>query len=494
MPDKMSSLKKIPFFLLLLPLFFCLHGSVEFYGYLWVSEVIELFLLLSATVLLLFIIARYFSKSNLIAALVTFYIAAWNLFFGALHDGLKGSFLHFLSSYSVLLPLLVVSTIVLILILKRYRRFQPRLLYYLNIVLLIYCLYDGALLLSDAFTRHKKMPVTHVPFNLPAVIAKPDVYYLLFDGYPGYQSLQDSFGFKNEGLYSFLAAKGFGVLPSASNYNFTYFSMASVFNMNYLDLPHPDSIKEEGYLQQAETIRNGEVFYIFQAMGYSLKDLSIFDVGSEERLSNNELVPSHLQLLTHKMLYRKFMKEAGSIFLSGKYEIPFLKKFFLRKDDFNRRVEEKIYNTLEDKTGRPAFLYAHFFLPHEPIYFDSAGNYLPGSIIYDNNTMKNKNYYLGYIKYTNSRMMAVVNAIVNKDPHAIIVVMSDHGYRFYPDYAPPHFNNLCAVRFGTNASPGSPPFISNVNFFRYLFNTGFGQQLPFLRDSSIYLKDVAPVQ
>ena len=37
----MKLLKKIPFFLFLLVLFFCLHGSVENYGYLNVLEVVE---------------------------------------------------------------------------------------------------------------------------------------------------------------------------------------------------------------------------------------------------------------------------------------------------------------------------------------------------------------------------------------------------------------------------------------------------------------------
>ncbi len=37
----MTLLKKIPFFLLLLAVFFCLHGSVENYGYLNLFEVME---------------------------------------------------------------------------------------------------------------------------------------------------------------------------------------------------------------------------------------------------------------------------------------------------------------------------------------------------------------------------------------------------------------------------------------------------------------------
>ena len=43
-----------------------------------------------------------------------------------------------------------------------------------------------------------------VPFDQTKVTQKPNVYFLLFDEYAGYKSLQDSFNFKNDSFYNYL--------------------------------------------------------------------------------------------------------------------------------------------------------------------------------------------------------------------------------------------------------------------------------------------------
>ena len=493
----MGYLKKIPLFLFLLPVFFCLHGSVENFGYVTASGVTKLCLVILIVITLLFFSIRFFAKSTLFAALVTFYIGVWNLFFGALHDWLRSTHLLFwLSRYTVLLPLLFISTVIWIIVLKRRKHFQNKLLYYFNILLIIYCVYDISLLLIKSFSRDKDVTGKHVVFDYSLVKTKPNVYYLLFDEYPGYKSLADRFGFANDSLYSFLSNNGFEILPSVTNYNFTYFSLASVFNMDYLpNVPHPQAITEKDYLQQMKEIKKAEVFSIFTSMGYSIKNLSIFNIQDKHSFANNETVPSDIELFTHKILYRKFFKDVGWKFVVGKYQVPFLKKIFFSKDDFNRKIEEKLLENIHTKTADPKFLYAHFFLPHQPIYFDSAGNYLPEEIILNSNTVLNKNYFLGYIKYTNSKIVFLTNEIIKNDPGAVIVIMSDHGYGLYNDTSllPYYFDNICAVRTG-DTSCINPAKVSGVNFFRYLFNCRYDQKLPYLKDTSIFLTDYVPVR
>ena len=55
----MQRLKKIPFFLILLVMFFCLHGSLENYGFLEAKEVLWVGLLVSSVMLILFL-SRFF--------------------------------------------------------------------------------------------------------------------------------------------------------------------------------------------------------------------------------------------------------------------------------------------------------------------------------------------------------------------------------------------------------------------------------------------------
>lgn len=492
----MTRLKKSPVFLLLLPLFFCLHGSVENFGYVTPFSVIKLGLIILAVLLLLFFIIRSFTKDSILAALITFYIGLWNLFFGALHDGLKGSgIFSSLSSYTILLPLLFSSTVIWIIVLIRQQKFREKLVFYFNILLVIYCLYDVSILVIKSF-GNKNVTKEHIAFDNSKVTIKPNVYYLLFDGYPGYKTLEERFDYKNDSLYSFFQNNGFEILPTSANYNFTYFSMASIFNLDYLrNVPAPDSITEKDYLEQMIGIKNAQVFSIFSSMGYSIENLSIFNIQDQHSFENNETVPSDVQLFTHKILYRKFFKDVGWKFVTGKYQTPFLKKIFFGKDDFNQSIEENLYKNLGERSTGPRFLYAHFFLPHQPIYFDSAGNYLPEEIILSGSTVLNKNYYLGYLKYTNSKIVSITNEIIKNDPDGIIMVMSDHGYGYFTDKAsiPCHFDNICAVRLPNTACLHTPPAISGVNIFRYLFNCSFNQRLPYLKDTSIFLRDYLPV-
>ena len=104
--------------------------------------------------------------------------------------------------------------------------------------------------------------------------------------------------------------------------------------------------------------------------------------------------------------------------------------------------------------------------------------------------LADKSLYISYLKYTNNIIKPMVNKIIANDPLAIIIIISDHGFYDYNnpgDYDPYNFDNICFVRLpGAKADTGKLPQ-SNVNFFRYLFNTGYGQNLPYLKDSTVFV-------
>ena len=132
-------------------------------------------------------------------------------------------------------------------------------------------------------------------------------------------------------------------------------------------------------------------------------------------------------------------------------------------------------------------------MPHPPLYYDSVGNYLPVETFFNQQIYFDKQKFLSQLKYTNTIIKRLVNTIRTNDPTAIVIVMSDHGYRGYKNTfipEPLHFNNICAVHFPDKNYPQIKEKWSNVNFFRYLFNAEFNQKIPYLYDSSIFLKDV----
>ena len=489
----MGVLKKIPLFLFLLVLFFCLHGSVENYGFIESKEVAMLGLVITGCVLLLFLIVLIFTRNYLFAALTSFFISLWYLFFGALHDWVKAiPFLSFMNRYAVLLPLLIAATIVWIIYLRRHKAAHTRWTFYLNLLLLIYCCVDGFIIVKNYFTPAKKI-TAQVAFEYDKVKAKPNVYYLLFDEYPGYKSLKDSFAFANDSLYDLLHKKEFRMLPTFTNYDFTLFSMSSILNMRYVDSGYiPLKVSQRDFQLRANEIRNGEVFDIFEKMGYRFNNYSIFDIGEQHGVSNqNSFLPVHSLLLTDKILHNRIIRTSGWLFTTGKLALSsWRKKYLFQHDTNNGYSEKKVIEMASGKKTVPEFCYAHFSLPHWPFYRDSAGHYNSDEIIASEASLFNRALYLGYLKYTNTVIASLVQTITENDPNSIIVIMSDHGYRTFRNekgYEPFNYNNICAVRFPDKNYIDLKEKWSTVNFFRYLFNCEYGQNIPYLADSSVVL-------
>jgi len=488
----MQALKKIPFYLLLLPVFFCLHGAVENYGYLNLGEVLQVGAVITGCMAVLFLVTWLFTKDQRFAALICFFIAGWYLFFGVIHDAVKSSFLSFTQSYTIIVPLLLLLTIAWIVWLKRKKNLQPRLTLFLNWLFIIFCISDLMMLLNNYSNAKSLTAQKAVPFNAALVKQKPNVYFLLFDEYAGYKSLQDSFGYRSDSLYNFMQQQGFKTMPVFSNYDYTPFSMSSMLNMQYVDSNYNhDLLTQKDIQHRFGEIRNAAVFSVFKSMGYTIQNYSIFDVNDNPALSgSNPLFPLHAYLLTDKIFHNRLIKNLGWWFVSGRFQIPFIKdKVILKDDRYNKNAEEKVLQSAQQKNSSPKFCYGHFFLPHGKYFRDSSGNLNSITQMQD---LFSKPLYLSYLKYTNGVIIKMVNGIVANDANAIVVVMSDHGFYSYGspgDDDPYNYDNFCLVRFTNNKYPAFRDKWSNVNFFRYLFNSQFGQNLPYLKDSSIYVHE-----
>ncbi|MBK7557106.1 MAG: hypothetical protein IPI54_01765 [Chitinophagaceae bacterium] len=129
-------------------------------------------------------------------------------------------------------------------------------------------------------------------------------------------------------------------------------------------------------------------------------------------------------------------------------------------------------------------------LPHWPYYRDSTGAHNSDEIIASSNLLHDKALYLSYLKYTNRVIEQLVDEIAGKDPGAIMIIMSDHGFRYYKNtsaFEPLNFDNICAVRLPEKNHTSYKVQWSAVNIFRYIFNTAYNQDIPYLPDSTIVL-------
>ncbi len=494
----MKQFKTIPWFLFLLVVFFILHGTVENFGFIYSKEIIKIGVTILICVTVFYAITKLFVKTSVHAALICFFISSWILFFGAIFEWVKSiHLLYWLHSYTVFVPFMLSIFLLFILFIRKKVTLQYKLCFYLNVLLLIYCLYDlGGLIVKLVKTIPANFSTT-ISFDTSLVKTKPNVYLLLFDEYPGYKSLKDSFAFANNDLYQFLEKKEFKFLPTFSNYNMTFYSMASMLNMEYIDKPY-DALQNtmDDDQMRINEVKNARVVKYFKTMGYSFINYSIFDILDQPSFKSNSFVISQAKLLTHKIFFNKILSDVGWNFIYGKYSIPYIKYIYMQEDRNNKFFEKKLIDPANKIFAAPHFTYAHFNMPHPLVFYDSAGNYLPTAQIFDPQTYYNKPVILSYIKYTNNKIKNFVNVLYNRDPTAIVIIMSDHGYRGYNNNnssVPLLFDNICAARFPDKNYAVFRDKWSNVNFFRYLFNSQFYQNIPYLKDSSIFLKDI-PLQ
>ena len=491
----MKHLKNTPWFFLLLIVFFILHGAVENFGFIYFTELIKVSFVIFSCVGLFYFLIKFFLKNSIHTALVCMFICTWLLFFGAIFDWVKGiAILYWLHSYTIFVPFMFVSFLIFILFIRQKITLQHKLCLYLNVLLLIYCTYDAGALILKLIPATKQTKHQQINFDETLVKSKPNVYLLLFDEYPGYKSLKDSFSFRNDSLYQFLESKDFKILKTFSNYNMTFYSMASMLNMQYIDKPFiPLRNTMENDQQRIKEIKSALAVQYFISMGYSFTNYSIFDILDKPSVKGNSFVISQATLITNKIFFNKLLHDIGWNFINGRLKIPYLNYMAMHEDRNNKLIIKRLLENKPQPNFPPQFVYAHFTMPHPPIYYDSAGNYLPIETFFKEDNYLNKQKFLSQLKYTNSKIKKIVTALSSNDPNAIVIVMSDHGYRGYritTNNEPLHFNNICAVRLPDKNHLPMNDSMSNVNFFRYLFNCEFNQKISYLRDSSVFLKDV----
>ncbi len=129
-------------------------------------------------------------------------------------------------------------------------------------------------------------------------VVKPDIYYIILDMYGRDDILLDSYHYDNTPFLKQLDKLGFVVTKcSMSNYNMTELSLASSFNMNYLDTLgsqyHAGSTDRSGL---PSLIHQSAVRKIFENLGYQFINFETGFTFTEIRDADQFLAPSYNEL------------------------------------------------------------------------------------------------------------------------------------------------------------------------------------------------------
>jgi hypothetical protein len=412
----------------------------------------------------------------------------FNFFFGYIHDSLRSFFPgSFILKYSVILSAFFLIFLITAIIFKKKKTISTKLSVYLNLVLCIFILIDIVTVVKKglfSYTQEKNLVAKSI--SICKESSHPDVYLIVADEYAGSKDLTDICGFDNSPFLDSLRQKGFFVANnSRSNYNFTSYSMASLLNMDYLELKKA-RIKKVDHLYALKSIFSNKVTSIFKEAGYEFHNYSLFDISGQVAHDRNSFVPARTELFTSQTLLKRLKKDVWTN-LAGMLNLKdVVKKSLLENLGYNEQIFQHTINTAHSPNTVPKFVYTHLELPHYPYYHDRNGNPYPYEKIL-NDVPGNKKNYVEYLQYTNKVLLKLVDEIIqsNRTP-PVVILMSDHGYRCYPTGAEAYvFVNLFSVYLPNKDYRGFNDSITNVNVFRTLLNTEFCQQLPILKDTSI---------
>lgn len=483
--------KTKPFFWLLVPIFFLLKNINIYYGLIPATQLAGLFLrYVGGSVVLYLALYLLAGKQRYKAAFYALLLLSVYFFYSTLDEFIqRQSWLSPLNRYRYFLPFMGICLLLALLLIRRMSRPPAKTILFLNLLLTLFCGVEILRLSVKVIAppqpllgiRDKPSFRSDSAQRLP----HPDIYFLLLDEYQGNAGLQKEFHFDNAALIQALQNDSFYIPAwSRSNYNFTFFSMPSIFNMSYVQGDIQGRSDLESTLKMAsgiELIKQAALFEFLQKIGYTIVNLSPFTLdGSGDRISQYRSITAEKELIAGQtMFYGLANKFAWQIDNKAWLDLTNPMDYYNRY--YNQYVEAHLLESLHSHVARsaaPTFTYAHFFMPHSPYGKDSSGNDIPFKYLMQDHPADIGNaLYLGYLKYCNTALVGMVGKIIKQDPRSIIIIMSDHGLR---NGDPMQFNNQFSIR-----TPGAdyshwPDTVDAVNVMRIVLNTQFGQKLDYL--------------
>jgi len=312
--------------------------------------------------------------------------------------------------------LLFLSSIFLILRLKKSLRSSIKFINYLTIFLVIV----ATIPIFINFVFEKNNVQNNVKNNVEMAkedetnkdINMPNIYYIVLDGYASFDILNDVYNFDNSIFKTSLESQGFFVADkSSANHSYTYLSLSSSLNMMYMDwLVKDNEINKTKLRELGSYIANNNVAKHLKKAGYKY---ITFDSGYSTTSSTSFVadlnVPCAPVSEFERILLRTTMLDP--FFLYGGVRDTILCQF------------ETIGNIANSNAN---FVFAHIVAPHPPFVFDSNG----GKVGMNSglNPWSDKNAFVEQTKFVNKKVLEAIKSIKeNSKIEPIIIIQSDHG-------------------------------------------------------------------
>jgi hypothetical protein len=316
---------------------------------------------------------------------------------------------------------------------------------------------------------------TALTAKLGQQIAKPNVYYIIADGYLRRDQLIKHLEFDDFDLSKKLKTAGCEVFENAyANYPWTYLSLGSSLGMNY---PVGDGENIDSSLFRSALTGDNAVAESFRNLSYKYLYMPTNQWSGADRCSR----------FVDLCLVRKAPKldtQLDSVWTTvglvlRLMPVSYFVKINLVSSGYSPTMPTSIIDQWERvRANAPFFLIAHSFPPHPPYVFKSDCSF-QDKISFDPQRDGSllKGLYLDNLICAGSHLKKFVKFVVSQDPTAIVIVQSDHGTKFtfelddnWNDYMfDERYGILLAIRSPERCRKFMDSNMTPVNVLRYAF-------------------------
>lgn len=399
--------------------------------------------------------------------------------------------------------LIIVTGALIFLMIKKVNQVHPIMIPFLNIFCML--LLTGTLIRGYlSFNRYKLVRNNFIDYwenehlrNIPLLDVdydeKPDVYYIILDGFPRSDILAELYDLDNSDFITELADRGFYIaMDSYANYTQTRSSLASSLNMTYL-VDAADVLGEDTnyYYPAYHMIHNSSVEKIFRELGYEMVSfsslISYTDLKSWDTYLSPRFMPDSFS--------QTYISTTGlSVFLN-----PQLYRWHHERIDY-------FFHTVPDVglADDPQFVFAHLLSPHPPFIYNRDGTLKRADRLF---TTQDANYFfssgtvdeyqIGYqdqVIHLQNQLIDMIDRILitSKRPF-LLVIQADHGSGMQLDQTDLKNTNIKerlgifnAYFFHDQNYDMLYQGISPVNTFRVILTQYFGLDKPLITDHFYY--------
>ena len=438
-------------------------------------ETVISFFIISAAGIAIYFLIRWIIKDRIKSAILLTAILFIVLFFRDIYELLAFSGVtKLVSDFSIFVGELFFAIIIVVLVLapiiiwlyKSKRKFL-KLNSYLNLLTTIFLVIEIIGLGFIEVTKVELKSKIDIKEPLEEIQNKPDIYFIILDGYTGFSGLKKYWNFDNSELKKFMKKNGFFIAEIGKTiYNVTNYSIASTLNMAELNFEADNLYAKSSYLSLANIIKKNIVVEFLSEVGYDFINLSLFDIRDKKKFYEDIYFLKSGNIYQSRTIYGHLYEIQNEINADMAY---------INLDIFNR-----LKNMRSAPNKKPKFIYAHIMMPHPPYYFDAEGNKNNSKVANDS---KNQMSYLEQLKYTNHLLMESLNEVLNSSGNPpIIVVQGDHGFRRFKEKNKKdvEYSVLSCYYFPGKDYSSFTDSMKTINTFRLIFNKYFNQNFQLL--------------